>query len=249
MYYSNIENFKSANGYEIDDIWYPRVTAIVAIKAKPALYKFYADLPNFAAGEAIKSKSAIEGTLIHETIENILEGKNVTIPDSIKPVVEVFMNFKKKHEIIPHQVETRVISKKHHYAGTLDVLAEVDGRLGIVDIKTSYAIYRDYGIQIAAYIEALKEEPTMPPLTRWILRLDQARACLRGCGAKMREKGGGQKIRTANHRPTTCEHVWGDPIGEVEFRELDRLEEDTRAFLASKTLWEWENDYWLGRIK
>ena len=33
MWYSNIDNFKNANGYEIDGIWYPRVTAIVSIKA------------------------------------------------------------------------------------------------------------------------------------------------------------------------------------------------------------------------
>ena len=31
--YSNIENFKEKAGYEIDGIWYPRVTKIVNIKA------------------------------------------------------------------------------------------------------------------------------------------------------------------------------------------------------------------------
>ena len=58
MWYSNVDNFKNANGYEIDGIWYPRVTSIVGIKAKPALYMFYAGLPDFKTGEAIKAKSA-----------------------------------------------------------------------------------------------------------------------------------------------------------------------------------------------
>ena len=248
MYYTNLANFKSANGYEINGIWYPRVTAIVSIKAKPALYKFYANLPDFATGEAIKNKSAEEGTLLHETVEAILAGKETAIPDLIQPAVTAFLNFKKQHEIIPYQIETKVVSKKHHYAGTLDVLAEVDGRLGVMDIKTSYAIYRDYNIQAAAYVEALHEQPSMPRLARWILRLDQAKACIRGCGAKMREKGGNIKIRTAGGRPNNCPHVWGEPAGDLEFRELADLEKDTRAFLAAKELWEWSNRVHLRKI-
>jgi hypothetical protein len=248
MYFTNINNFKSANGYEIDGIWYPRVTAIVSIKAKPALYKFYAGLPNFAAGEAIKTKSAEEGTLLHEIVEAIIAGKETAIPDPIRPAVSAFLDFKNQHEIIPHQVETRIVSKKHNYAGTLDVLAEVDGRLGVLDLKTSLAIYRDYGIQAAAYVEALKEQPSMPDLTRWILRIDQAKTCLRGCGSTLREKGGVPKIRTPGGKTSNCNHVWGEMNGQVEFKELPDLENDTRAFLAAKTLWEWENDYWLRQI-
>ena len=249
MYFSNLNHFKSSSGYEIDGLWYPRVTAIVSIKAKPALYKYYADLPSFAAGEAIKNKSAEEGTLLHETVEAILAGKDLPIPDSVKPAVSAFLDFKSQHEIIPHQMEQKVVSKKHHYAGTMDVLAEVDGRLGVLDIKTSVAIYRDYGIQTAAYVEALKEQPTLPALTRWVLRLDQARTCIRGCGAKLRDKGGNQKIRLGKGKSASaCPHVWSDQIGEVEFKELGNIAGDTAAFLASKTLWEWEHAYWLEKI-
>ena len=72
MYYTNLEHFKELSGYEIDGIWYPRVTKIVEIKAKPALYKFYAELNSFEEGELIKEKAASEGTLIHEAAEKIL---------------------------------------------------------------------------------------------------------------------------------------------------------------------------------
>src|SRR3990167_492602 len=141
MWYSNIENFKNANGYTIDGIWYPRVTSIVGIKAKPALYMYYAGLPSYKAGEAIKARSAEEGTLVHETIEAILKKEPVAIPPNIKPTVDAFNKFHSQHEIIPLKVEERVVSKRHGYAGTIDVLAEVDGRVGILDIKTSIAIY------------------------------------------------------------------------------------------------------------
>ncbi|MEX1063858.1 MAG: hypothetical protein WED06_00780 [Candidatus Paceibacterota bacterium] len=251
MWYSKVENFMAATGYEIDGIWYPRVTSISSIKAKPALYYFYANQKSFAVAEAIKNKSAEEGTLLHDTVEAILKGKDPEIPDLIKPAVTAFLDFKQQNEIVPHQIEARIISKKHHYAGTLDCLAELNGQLGVLDLKTSYAIYRDYGIQTSAYVEALREDSSMPPLKRWILRLDQSRVCLKGCGSKMREKGGSVKIRAAKKTKavTECPHVWDDMAGEVELKELPDFEKDIKAFLASKTLWEWENEFWLSKIK
>jgi hypothetical protein len=243
-WYKDINVFKDENGYEIDGIWYPRVTAIVGIKAKPALYQFYAGLPDFKTGEAIKAKSAEEGTLIHETIEAILRKESIVIPESIKPAISAFMNFYNKHDVVPHKIEERVVSKNHHYAGTMDVLAEVNGVLGVLDVKTSIAVYRDYSIQTSAYIEALKENPNMPPLTRWILRVNQLKKCLR-CPATYRDKGGHIKIR-GERGP--CEHEWSEMRGEYEFKELTTFNEDIKAFLACKDLWEWENSYWLKKI-
>lgn len=245
MWYSSIENFKSANGYEIDGVWYPRVTAIVSIKAKPALYKYYAGLPDFKTGEAIKTQSATEGTLIHETIEKVLRRESLAIPDPIKPAIAAFMEFYNANDITPHKIEERVVSKDHHYAGTMDVLAEVNGKLGVLDIKTSIAIYRDYSIQTSAYVEALREDPNLPELTRWILRIDQSKKCS-VCSATLREKGGNAKIRGG--RPT-CAHQWGELTGEYELKELTTFPEDIKAFLACRDLWSWENQPWLEKIK
>ncbi|MDP3697379.1 MAG: hypothetical protein Q8R55_05165 [Candidatus Taylorbacteria bacterium] len=245
MWYSNIDNFKNANGYEIDGIWYPRVTAIVGIKAKPALYMYYAGLPDFKTGEAIKAKSAEEGTLIHETIEAILRRDPVVIPESIKPVISAFMDFYSKNDVVAHKIEERVVSKKHHYAGTMDVLAEVNGKLGVLDIKTSIAIYRDYSMQTSAYIEALRENPNMPPLTCWIFRVDQSKHCQK-CPATLRDKGGREKIR--NDKDKKCVHEWGPMQGEYEIKEITTFPEDIKAFLACKDLWSWENEFWLKKI-
>ena len=250
MWYSNVENFKNENGYIIDGIWYPRVTAIVGIKAKPALYQFYAGLPDFATGEALKAKSTEKGTLVHDTIEAILKKESVVIPESIKPAISAFMKFYTNNDIVPHKIEERVISKNHHYAGTMDVLAEINGVLGVLDVKTSIAVYRDYSIQTSAYIEALNENPyALPagrqaPLSRWILRVDQLKKCLK-CPATFRDKGGREKIRGEKFQ---CEHAWSEMQGEYEFKELTTFEEDIKAFLACKDLWSWENDYWLKKI-
>ncbi len=244
MWYSNIDNFKNANGYTIDGIWYPRVTSIISIKAKPALYMYYANLPDFKTGEAIKARSAEEGTLVHETIEAILQKEPVAVPDPIKPTIDAFVQFYQQNEITPLKIEERVVSKRHGYAGTIDVLAEVNGKIGVLDIKTSQAIYRDYGMQTAAYVEAFKEDPHLPPLTSWVLRVDQARVCSR-CGATMREKGGNIKVRG---KKTSCEHNWSEMKGTCEFQEVNGFEHNLKAFLAAKSLWEWEYDYWLKKI-
>lgn len=244
-WYRDIKSFMDANGYVIDDLWYPRVTAIVSIKAKPALIYFYASLPDYKTGQAITQKSAEEGTLLHETVEAILRKEPVVVPDSVKPAVSAFMDFYGQNELIAHKIEERVISRKHHYAGTMDALVELNGKLGVLDIKTSVAIYRDYSMQTSAYIEALRENPTMPPLTRWILRLDQSRKCLR-CPATLRDKGGREKIRGEKGQ---CVHEWGPMQGEVELKELTTFDSDIKAFLACKALWEWENEFWLDRIR
>ena len=89
-WYTTVDSFKEGNGYTIDGVWYPRVTSIVSIKAKPALYMFYAGLPDYKTGEAIKSKSAEEGTLLHETVEAILRKEPIVIPDQVKPAVSAF---------------------------------------------------------------------------------------------------------------------------------------------------------------
>ncbi|PJE50932.1 MAG: hypothetical protein COV29_01490 [Candidatus Yanofskybacteria bacterium CG10_big_fil_rev_8_21_14_0_10_36_16] len=249
MWYKNLQEFKESTGYEIDGVWYPRVTSIVSIKAKPALYRFYAQQKSFEAGEAIKEKSAEEGTLLHDTVEAILKEEETPIPSLVQPAINSFLEFKKQHEIIPYKIEERLVSKKHRYAGTMDCLCEINGKLGVLDIKTSTGIYRDYNIQTAAYVEALRENPSMPPLARWILRLDQSKKCL-NCSSTLREKGGNEKIRLAwkNKNAGKCQHVWSETTGDLEFKELYGIEHDIKAFLASKTLWEWEHSFWLKQI-
>ncbi len=246
MYYSNLEHFKGTCGYEIDGIWYPRVTSIVNIKAKPALYRFYAEMNNFSEGEAVKKQSATEGTLIHETIEKILLGETPVIDPLIKPAVDAFARFlsEKNIQVDPEWVERKVIDYDERYAGTIDALALIDGKFGVLDIKTSQAIYRDYNLQVSAYAVPLKRQ-LKNISTSWILRIDQSQKCLK-CGAALRTKGGREKIKSGNNNH--CEHQWSEVKGSIELKELPYFEDDYDAFLGAKKLWEWENEYWLKEI-
>lgn len=250
MEYKNLDKFKEGTGYVINDIWYPRVTSIVDIKAKPALYRYYASLPNYEAGEKIKQRSADEGTAVHEAIQAIMIGEDRVIPEEVRPAAEAFLKFAKntKIETSKEWIEKRIINFDERYSGTIDAVAVINGKLGVLDIKTSQAIYRDYCLQTSAYMASLQYE--LPEIaTRWILRVDQKQSC-RKCGATRRTKGGKEKIRTPwnNSFAKNCDHEWMSAKGEIELQEFPDFTEDYQAFLGAKKLWEWENIGWLKQI-
>lgn len=260
MWYKDAEEFKSANGYEIDGIWYPRVTKILEIKSKPALEAFFKEVESYAEVQEVKNKSAAEGTLVHEAIQGMLTGEPVEVSPEIAPAVEEFERFNKTRGIIFHKeyVERQIKSSRHRYAGTVDALATVDGKFGVLDIKTSSGFYPEYNLQTAAYTLALQEfalkrELSLPRdvQTRWILRIDQGRTCM-SCSSYMREKGGRKKIKngTVKTRSVCADdaHAWGPREGKVELKEFPYMLHDMKAFIAAKTLWEWENNYWLRKI-
>lgn len=259
MYYENAEKFKIENGYEINGVWYPRVTKIVSVKSKPGLDNFLKEIGDYSSAESIKTKSAEEGSLVHNTIEKLVLGEEVEIPEGIKPTVVAFQKFNEDKKIIfdPRFIELRFWSSRHRYAGTTDALVVINGKFGVLDIKTSSGFWPEYNLQTAAYVSALQEFDIKRTLTlprdietRWILRLDQRRICGK-CGAILREKGGRGKIRNGKNAMGVCieqEHNWGDLGGEAELREFPYFYKDIRAFMAAKILWEWENDYWLKRV-
>ncbi len=247
-YYKDAESYKEANGYTIDGAWYPRVTKILSIKAKPALLHFYGEADSFKAAQDISTKSAKEGTMVHEASEAILLGKSPEVHPVIKPAIDAFVRFLDERNIqtAPEWVERRILHLDHRYAGTIDALALIGGKFGVLDIKTSQGIYRDYNLQTAAYMDALKGQ--FPNLqTRWILRIDQEQKCIR-CGATLRTKGGREKIRRNGSACPEGAHDWSEVRGVIELQEFPYWHGDFDAFLGAKKLWEWENEMWLKRI-
>lgn len=246
--FKNEEDFKAKCGYDIGGVWYPRVTRIVDMKAKPALYRFYGDV-GFANGQLISQRSAEEGTAVHEAVERLLVGdKAGIVPASIAPSIFAFIDFFKntKIEVERGHVERRIVNTEHRFAGTIDTLAKINGKFGVLDIKTSEAVYRDYGIQTSAYMDTLVRE--FPALeTRWILRIDQNQTC-KECNATKRTKGGRIKVKKNGKNPCPAVHAWNEPAGVVELVELSGWKDDFKAFLGAKSLWEWEHADWLKRI-
>lgn len=246
MEYDSLEEFKERAGYIIDGIWLPRVTSIVSIKAKPALLRYYGGMRSFKAADDVKEASAREGTLVHEAVAAIAAGNHaVAVHPSVQPAVDAFVGFLRNHHVEPLLIEERVVSHEHGYAGTVDMLARINGVVGVLDIKTGRRIYRDYGLQTAAYVRAVAERPGIPaPRTSWVLRLDQCRTC-ELCGVSLRTKGGAFRVSAGGKG---CTHRWGPMEGQFEFQEIVGTEENFSAFLAAKRLWEWEHRELLSQL-
>jgi hypothetical protein len=260
VWFRSAEHFKGVSGHEIDGVWYPRVTKILDVKSKPALEFFMKEMESYSAAENVKNKSAEEGTLVHEIAQKVAVGEPVEVPPEIEPAISNFKEFSDEREIFfhPEFIERSIWSARHRYSGTVDALATIDGKFGVLDIKTSPSFYPEYNLQTVAYLEALKEYEVKKALelprdveTRWILRINQHRICNK-CKATLREKGGRSKVRNGrNNGFTPCrkdEHEWDGVVGDVELKEFPYHYKDAKAFLAAKTLWEWENDYWLRQI-
>jgi hypothetical protein len=248
--FKDVNDFKEQCGYMINGDWYPRVTRIVSIKAKPALYYYYGEAKSYRAAQEVTERSAAEGTMLHEAVEGLLLGKTDEIPDGVAPAVRSFQEFFEKNHIqtSPELVERRIVNRDHRYAGTVDAIARIGGKLGVLDIKTSQSIYRDYNLQTSAYMDALKNE-FEDLSTRWILRIDQIQKCVR-CGAIRRVKGGREKIKTdwKNRAMRECTHEWSALYGDIELKEFPYWQDDFTAFLGAKRLWEWENEAWLKKV-
>jgi hypothetical protein len=119
------------------------------------------------------------GQLTHEWIDAHLRARLYATPELPMPVNEqtrraiqaasawIAEHFK------PVTMEHRLYSREHDYAGTLDVVGEVDGQLAVVDWKTSRAIYDEMPLQAAAYAQAWAEMYDQRVPDRWVIRLDK----------------------------------------------------------------------------
>ena len=143
-------------------------------------------------------------------------------------------------------IECKVYDFENGYIGTVDMVAEVRGKRGIIDLKTGNHIRDEYSLQTAAYLNAYNKgvQKKLQATTRWILRIDQYEEC-KGCFARKKEKDGKERISGGNE---WCNHQWSLPTGEAEFLELEGYEEDLQAFLAAKEVWEWYHRSFLRKV-
>ncbi len=110
------------------------------------------------------TKAGEIGTQVHKLIEWTLKAKllkevgpSPAITDKAMWCFSLFEKWAKKVNLKPILMEQTVYSKTYGYAGTLDLLAEVDGKMTVVDFKTGKAVYLEAHLQNVAYQHALQE--------------------------------------------------------------------------------------------
>lgn len=124
------------------------------------------------------------GSRIHTAIEGILRRESPVILEQDQPAVEgarAWLNQQATdHGLRPIEVESYMLNPELGYAGTVDLIAELDGETWLLDWKTgksvadrSGRVYREMKLQLAAYSHASfigrpadATRYPLPPITR-----------------------------------------------------------------------------------
>ena len=174
-----------AHSYKVDGVKIPSVTRLIDSC-------FPKNLTNWAVtvGEEeyhrILDEALDIGNQTHKWIEyyinnphawNITDGmrlKNDLRSKETLDSVKAFIRWEKEFKPQWLDAERKVYCDRFKYAGTVDAVAKINGRVCVIDFKTSKKIYKPYHLQVAAYAQAIKR---MAGLRQWplgiILRLDK----------------------------------------------------------------------------
>ncbi len=157
----NIEQLNKVGGLRYyrtpDGNEYPSVTTILGAKEKPYLDKWRAMLGKDKAAKET-NRCADRGTAVHEMAEkylNNVEGYNKGYkPADVKNFNKMRFALNKINNI--RRQEVGLYSDRFKYAGTVDCVGEFQGKLSIIDFKTStnnkdYTMIHDYFKQCTAY--------------------------------------------------------------------------------------------------
>lgn len=169
------ESHRRGGFYWMKGLPYVSVTTVLKVLDKPSLlywsnreiYRAMMVNPGLGEEEAMQApyktsdKAKTRGTTVHSLVENFKVGKDYldNVDDFFKPYAKAFSNFVKDHQLEVVENERSVVSKKHGFAGTLDMLAHIgpEKKLYLLDIKTGKDIYVEAFLQLSAYREALRE--------------------------------------------------------------------------------------------
>lgn len=146
---------------------YPSVTTVMSILNKDAIMEWRRRVGEEQANK-ISSRAARRGTKLHTVCENYLQNKDVseTMPDtmalfkSIKPIIDKYIDN-------VYAIEAPLYSHHLRVGGRVDCIAEYDGKLAIIDYKTSSrqkdeSQIQNYFMQCAAYAVMFEERTGIP---------------------------------------------------------------------------------------
>lgn len=150
---------------------YPSVTTVTGLHSKQSILEWRKRVGDEEANR-VSARASSRGTRIHSLCEDYLLGKPVE-PDMFDaPVFRTLIPHLDKIDNI-HALESPLYSHHLQVAGTVDCIAEYNGKLCVIDFKTSSKIkQRDwihgYFMQTSAYA-VMFEELTGIPVGRLLI--------------------------------------------------------------------------------
>jgi hypothetical protein len=151
--------------YRRNGQYYPSVTYVLGYYPKGKHFEEW--LKNMGrSADYIVRKAAEDGTKVHEMAESYLNGEEVSFlnqystPQYDPDIWLMFLRFVEFWETYnPKLIETEVhlFSDELKVAGTCDLVCEIDGKIWLLDLKTSNYIQTTYEIQTAVYGQCYEE--------------------------------------------------------------------------------------------
>ena len=93
------------------------------------------------------------GTDVHDAIEKLNLEEDFRVHPDVEPFLNHYKQFLKDFEVGILEAECTVY-KADTYAGTVDMICDIDGETVIVDVKTGKSIYPNTALQLCAYANA-----------------------------------------------------------------------------------------------
>jgi hypothetical protein len=86
--------------------------------------------------------AADRGTAVHKATEELDRTGQAEISDDYAPYLTAYAAFRREHEVEWELIEHPDYHPVHGYAGTIDRYGMVDGYRTLVDLKTTYTVYK-----------------------------------------------------------------------------------------------------------
>ena len=149
---------------------YPSITTVLSVRNKKGLMEWRKRVGNDVANHVARTAAA-RGTKVHHMCEDYLNNMQSNFPKEWEKHKKNFLPhalFTQMRDNLLHRIdnihsqECGLYSDKYRVAGRVDCIAEFDGKLSIIDFKTSTKERKDdynesYYIQASAYAEMFEE--------------------------------------------------------------------------------------------
>ena len=154
--------------FNSDGVRVPGVTTIIGRFKESGALMHWAFKQGQSGASSLYEKrdeAANAGSLAHDMVFQRLNGDEVVIPDGTdKKIAEqaqqafdAYLTWESMTKLEVIEQEMPLVSDQYNFGGTPDGIGRVNGKLSVIDWKTSNGVYQDYLLQLAAYNILLKE--------------------------------------------------------------------------------------------
>lgn len=201
-------------------VYYPSVTTVNVMPKGAHFDKYLADMESYEKSQEVLRELGARGTRVHKLTEILENGGSVDYYEAqqlhgITPeefeLVQFYVDWRKSFTGELIACELGLVSDTLELGGTVDRIYKVDGKLVLVDLKTSRnTIYPYHWTQVAAYASMYEELYKVKIAEVAILRVTKSRKG--GYEYKTKKRIDWQKdLKQFKNNLATFKYLYGTP--------------------------------------